>query len=183
MPSPATVAGVYAQALIEVATANGTLDAVVAACRDLGQALAPEALAELDDPRVGRGKAKDALRAVFANQPREIADLLQLLVDRNRLAEAPVILREAVARAESAAGIVRVRVSAARPLPADLMQRLATAVGGKAEIAVTIDPALIGGATIRVADRLVDGSVKRQLSEMYHSMINAPLSDSLWAKE
>lgn len=183
MANPATVTGVYAQALIEVAVANGTRDAVVEACRTLGQTLAPEALASLDDPRVGKQRAKDALRAVLADQPKPIIDLLQLLVDRNRLAEAPAILREAVARAEAAAGIVRVRVVAAQGLSSELSQRLVAAVGGKAEVAVTVDPALIGGATVRVGDRLVDASVKRQLSEMHHRMITAPLSDALWAKE
>lgn len=183
MANPATITGVYAQALLEVAVANGTRDLVVEACRNLSQALTTEALATLDDPRIGKLRAKAALRAALADQPKAISDLLQLLVDRNRLAEAPAILREAVARAEAAAGIVRVRVVAAQALSAELSQRLVAAVGGKAEVAVTVDPTLIGGATVRVGDRLVDASVKRQLSEMHHRMITAPLSEALWVSE
>lgn len=183
MANPATVTGVYAQALLEVAQAHGTSAVVVEACQALSQALTPDALASLDDPRVGKVRAKAALRSALADQPKAISDLLQLLVDRNRLAEAPAILREAVARAEAATGVVRVRVVAARPLSSELSQRLVAAVGGKAEVAVAIDPALIGGATVRVGDRLVDASVKRQLSEMHHRMITAPLSEALWVSE
>lgn len=183
MANPATVTGVYAQALLEVAESGGVRARVVEACLALSQALAPEALAALDDPRVGKKRAKEALKSVLSDQPKAISDLLQLLVDRNRLAEAPAILREAVARAEAAAGVVRVRIATAQPLSAELSQRLVAAVGGKAEVAVTLDPALIGGATVRVGDRLVDASVRRQLSEMHHRMITAPLSDALWASE
>ncbi len=183
MAHPATVPGVYAQGLLEVAAERGVQPAVIESCRALAEALAPEALAALDDPRVGKIRAKEALAAVLKDHPQVVIDLLRLLVDRNRLAEAPVILHEAVARAEAAAGVVRVRVTAARPLAAALTQRLIAAVGGKADITEVVNPALIGGATVRVGDRLVDASVKRQLSEMHNRMINAPLSDALWAKE
>jgi F-type H+-transporting ATPase subunit delta len=183
MATPATVPGVYAQGLLEVAAQRGVQPAVVDSCRALADALTPAALASLDDPRVGKTRAKEALGAVLAGQPREIIDLLRLLVDRNRLAEAPAILREAVRRAENAAGLVRVRVVSARPLLGDLEARLTAAVGGKAVISVVVNPALIGGATVRVGDRLVDASVKRQLREMHNRMINAPISDALWAKE
>lgn len=183
MAAPATVPGVYAQALLEVARERGTAAAVVAACQELAGAFSAATLAELDDPRVGKARAKDALRGVLADRPKEVVDLLALLVDRNRLADAPTILRETVRRAEAAEGVVRIKVVAARPLPAELSQRLAAAVGGKADLAVAVDPSLIGGAMVRVGDRLVDGSVKRQLREMHNRMINAPLSDALWAKE
>jgi F-type H+-transporting ATPase subunit delta len=183
MATPATVSGVYAQALLDVAIERGTRAVVVDGCRDLATALTADALATLDDPRVGKARAKEALRAVLASQPKEIIDLLQMLVDRNRLAEAPVILAEVVRRAEAADGFVNVRVVSARPLSDDLSQRLVAAVGGKAKIAVAVEPSLIGGATVRVGDRLVDASVKRQLREMHNRMITAPLSDALWVKE
>jgi len=183
MATPATVPGVYAQGLLEVAAERGVQPAVVESCRGLAAALTAEALAALDDPRVGKQRAKEALVAVLKDEPREVVDLLRLLVDRNRLGEAPAILKEAVRRAENADGLVRVRVTAARPLAAGLAERLTAAVGGKADIIVSVDPALIGGATVRVGDRLVDASVKRQLREMHNRMINVPISDALWAKE
>lgn len=183
MPAPATVPGVYAQALLELAQERGTRSAVVAACRDLADAFTVGSLSALDDPRVGKARAKDAIRGVLSAQPKEVTDLLLLLVDRNRLADAPAILREAVRRAEAADGIVRIKVVAAGQLPAEISQRLTAAVGGKADLVVAVDPSLIGGATVRVGDRLVDGSVKRQLREMHNRMINAPVSDALWAKE
>jgi F-type H+-transporting ATPase subunit delta len=183
MAAPATVAGVYAQALLEVSAERGVRPAVVAACRDLAQSLSPAALASLDDPRVGKARAKDALRAVLAAEPKEVLDLLLLLIDRNRLSDAPAILREAGLRAEADEGVVRIKVRSARPLSEELSKSLVAAVGGKAEVTVAVEPSLIGGATVRVGDRLVDASVKRQLREIHNRMITAPLSDALWAKE
>jgi hypothetical protein len=84
MAAPATVAGVYAQALLEVSAERGVRPAVVASCRELAQSLSQAALASLDDPRIGKVRAKDTLRAVLASEPKEVLDLLLLLIDRNR---------------------------------------------------------------------------------------------------
>jgi F-type H+-transporting ATPase subunit delta len=183
MPTPATVPGVYAEALLALAAERGSRAAVVEACRDLATGLTPAALAPLDDPRLGKQKAKAVVQQSLAQAPREVVDLLCLLIDRNRLPEAPGILREAVRRAEAADGSIRVRVVSARPLAPALADAIARAIGPGAQVVAAHDPALLGGITIRIGDRLVDGSVRRQLAEMKHRMLNAPVSDALWVKE
>jgi F-type H+-transporting ATPase subunit delta len=182
-----TVAGVYAQALLELADARGTRTAVVENCRELADGLGPASIAQLNDPRLGKAKAKDALRAGFAGKlEREVVDLLLLLVDRNRLADAPAIAAEAVAIAEREVGLVRVQLTTAEPLsPAaheQLTAGLKRQLGLGALIGTTTDPALIGGLTMRIGDVFVDGSVRRQLAEMKTKILNAPLGNSLWAE-
>lgn len=179
--SPATVAGVYAQALLQIAAERGDRAAVVDACRDLVHSFDISSLGELDDPRVGKAKAKSAIRGVLAGRPKSLIDLFQLLIDRNRLMDAPTILREAVRQADAADGLVRVRVTSAKPVPADATDRLAAVTGGRAQVEVAVDTALIGGVTIRVADTLVDASVRRQLREMRQAMLNTPIASTLWA--
>ncbi len=101
MATPATVTGVYAAALLAVARDQGVRPAVVEACRELAPTLAAGALAALDDPRLGKAKAKLAVAGVLAGKPKPVIELLQLLIDRNRLPEAGGILADAVRQAEA----------------------------------------------------------------------------------
>jgi F-type H+-transporting ATPase subunit delta len=184
MATPATVTGVYAAALLAVARDQGVRPAVVEACRELAPTLAAGALAALDDPRLGKAKAKTAvagvLAGVLAGRPKPLIDLLQMLIDRNRLPEAGGILADAVRQAEAEDGVVEVCVTSALPLSETNAQRITAATGANARLVTTVDPALVGGVTIRVGDRLVDASVRRHLREMHARMLTAPLSDALW---
>jgi F-type H+-transporting ATPase subunit delta len=182
MSVPATVPGVYASALLAVASEQGARAAVVQAARELAPAFAGGALATLDDPRLGRAAAKRAVAGVLTGRPKVLVDLVQLLIDRNRLSQAAAILDEAVRQAETEDGTVDVRVTTAAPLADADVQRIRAAAGAGARMATAVDPALIGGVTIRVGDRLVDASVRRHLREMHARMLNAPLGDALWQR-
>src|SRR5580704_10218256 len=98
----ATVAGVYAEALLALSDERGKRTAVVESCRALIDALDAQAIAQLDDPRLGKARALEALKAALAGKlEAEVLDLLLLLVERNRLADAPLIMGEAVRIAEA----------------------------------------------------------------------------------
>jgi F-type H+-transporting ATPase subunit delta len=181
----ATVQGVYAEALLEVADARNTRTAVVDACRALIDALDHETIAQLDDPRIGKQRAKDVLKAALAGHlEQDVLTLLYLLVDRNRLADAPAIAREAVRLAEAAVGLERIQVATAEALsPAastTLVDSIKRVFGPGALVAASTDASLIGGVTVRVGDLLIDGSVRRHLSEMKNRILNVPLGDRLW---
>jgi F-type H+-transporting ATPase subunit delta len=189
-----TVAGVYAQALLELADERRKREAVVANCRWLlggdGQAtvLTSELVAQLDDPRLGKDKAKQALAAALAGhcEP-EVVDLLRLLIDRNRLTDAANILTEAVRTADLAAGRVVVRIQAAATLGASAQEAVTAAItralGPSAQIQVQTVPELIGGMTIRVGDIYVDGSVRRKLAETKARLLEVQLRGDLWSKQ
>ena len=180
-----TVAGVYAQALLELADERGKRTAVVGSCRDLADLLSAALIASLDDPRVGKAHAKEALKKALAGQVEaEVVDLLLLLIDRNRLADAPAIIAEAVRSAEVQVGLVRVRVTSAHPLTAAesglIGERLKRALGPGVVIEAATDPALIAGMVLRFGDTQVDASVRRQLADMKQSILAAPVGTQLW---
>jgi F-type H+-transporting ATPase subunit delta len=184
--SRATVAGVYAEALLACADEAGRRESVLASCRILVTALTREQIAALDDPRLGRRQAKAALGAALdqAEADRLVADLLRLLIDRNRLADAPAILAEALRQADDAAHVIHVEVTAAAPLAPVSQERLRAAldrdIDGRVELEVRIDPDLIAGLTVRHGDFFLDGSARRRLHEMKNLILSAPVADELW---
>src|SRR5271167_331659 len=161
----ATVAGVYAEALLALADERGQRTAVVESCRALIDALDLDTISQLDDPRLGKERAKQVLRAALDGKlADEVRDLLLLLVERNRLADAPLIAREAVRIAEVEVGLVRIQVTTAVPPSGSGAAALSTSLkrifGPGTLITSSCDPALIGGLTVRNGDLLVDGSVR-----------------------
>jgi ATP synthase F1 delta subunit len=183
----ATVAGVYATALLEVADERGNRAAVVRDCRDLPDVLPAEQLARLDDPRLGKKQAKETLVSILSGKTeKEVLDLLLLLVDRNRLPDAIAIAQEAVRLAEADVGLVHVKVTTATALSETTARTLGDQVGrvlgGSAQVTRTVDAQLIGGLTMRVGDVFIDGSVRRHLDEMRKRIIDTPLqAQQLWA--
>jgi ATP synthase F1 delta subunit len=180
-----TIPGVYAAALLGLARDRQTVDAVVASCHKLADALTPAVVRPLNDPRFSRQQAKAAIEALIREEPKEVHDLLLLLVDRNRLEWAGAILNEAIRLYEEEEGIVHVHTTIAAPVDANFQQRMLERIrahnGAKAVLDLTIDPSLIGGFTSRTGDRYVDASGKRVLAEMRRAMLATPLPDSLWS--
>lgn len=176
-----TVPAVYATALLELARERGSYEAVVAACRGLQADFPAQALADLDDPRIGKARAKELVRAAFAGQPRELVDFFQLLVDRNRLQDARTIVEEVDELDDAAKGVQEVLLSVAAPLGqtarARLEQSLRQRYGERFELITTVDPRLFAGFTLRVGDRFVDGSARRKLNEMKSAILATPLDD------
>lgn len=63
-------------------------------------------------------------------------------------------------------GAATVTVETAHPLTAALRRRL-EAVARGAELRETVDPSLIGGARVRVDDRVVDGTIAGYLKQLH----------------
>ncbi|NJL08303.1 MAG: hypothetical protein HC900_08580, partial [Methylacidiphilales bacterium] len=71
-------------------------------------------------------------------------------------------------------GEVRAQVTVAEPLSeahrAALAQTLNTVTGKDVAIDVTVDPALIGGLTVKLGSRMVDASLRTKLNALRHAM-------------
>jgi F-type H+-transporting ATPase subunit delta len=72
---------------------------------------------------------------------------------------------------DHAKGLVRASVTVAEPLRDEhveaLKSALATVSGGQTvEIAVKVDPSIIGGLIVQLGSRMVDGSLKTKLNSI-----------------
>lgn len=175
------LAGRYAGALLELAEEKKQLDAVAADLRGLqGLIRESEDLRRLlRSPLLGRDRQAQALEAIL--QKAGVSDTTRrfaLVVAHNgrlfALAEMIEAYLEELARRR---GEVTAQVTAAQELSdtqhRNLEQALRKTVGGKVNIDLRVDPALIGGLVVRVGSRMIDNSLSSKLHRLEHAMKGA----------
>lgn len=67
-------------------------------------------------------------------------------------------------------GISQVKITTAHPLSKKSLQALEKSVRG-ASVETQVDPSLIGGATLRIDDRILDGSISGQLASLKQTLL------------
>jgi F-type H+-transporting ATPase subunit delta len=124
-----------------------------------------------------RQGAVDAAASALKLSPL-IVKFLRLLLDRQRIADLPLIARSFRAMVDQQAGRVRASVISARPLSDLELERLREALGRMTGRAIVLesktDSALIGGVVAQVGATMLDGSLRTQLERMRHELKNAP---------
>ncbi len=185
--SAATVPAVYASALLELAQENSSTSAVVESCMGILGVLRdnPELQRQIDSPHISRNQAKDMIVACFGDKVEaEVLTFLKLLIDRDRFGEAIAIFEAAIDASDKASGIVDVEVCSAQPLDDISAKNISRSLGGIFGEGIVmhnqVDADMIGGLTVRVGDYLIDGSVRRHLTEMKKRILDTPIQDDLW---
>lgn len=165
-----TVAARYAKALFIVTEKRNETSRALEDLKALGQVLAPGTrIADfLANPENRLPDKRDVLRRAFEGRVVPIvAIFIDLLLRKKRLAEFETVIVEFEALVEEALGIKRALVVSAVPLDEAEKRRLHEVLERttKAQIRLTseVDPELIGGAYVRIGDRVVDRSVKTLL--------------------
>jgi F-type H+-transporting ATPase subunit delta len=169
----------YAQAIYELSAEKKLLDQVEA---ELGLVESTiNAYSELATliyhPRVLAKAKKETITKIFS---KDVADFvlkfLMLLVDKRRETILPAIIREYVKLANVARNIVEAEVTTAMPLGADQQQALIAKLGmvtGKTIVLKThINKAIIGGVVVKIGDKLIDGSIARQLETLKNALLH-----------
>ncbi len=96
------------------------------------------------------------------------ANFLKLVARKRRLFALPDMIRAYLALADRDKGVTRASVTAAEPLSeshlATLKAALQEVAGGKSvDLAVKLDPAIIGGIIVQLGSRMIDSSLKTKL--------------------
>jgi len=177
MARPKTSARRYAEAAFEIAERDATVEEWRSQLSRAAAALAePAVVRRLEDPAVPFEERAHAIsEGLGAEMMPGVRNLVLLMLRRRRLAQLAAISAEFRALYNRRAGIVEATAVSAVPLSdddlAELRRRLAATVGGKLELTVQVDPALIGGVAVRIGDRLIDGSVRGRLERLRNSLI------------
>ncbi|MGB8477151.1 MAG: ATP synthase F1 subunit delta [Candidatus Acidiferrum sp.] len=164
----------YANALADVAMAQGAADSTLKQLAEFGAAfdLSAELRNFLSSPGVPRSAKHGVIEQIAARTGagKIIRNFLFVIADHHRTHMLPEIIatfQEVVRRRQ---GIAEAEISSAVELSAaqkkKFAQTLERLTGKKIQAKYSLDPALLGGAVVRVGDTVYDGSVRNSLNEL-----------------
>ncbi|HET6262744.1 MAG TPA: F0F1 ATP synthase subunit delta [Chloroflexia bacterium] len=164
----------YAQAIFEIARDTNTLDKWLSDLKTLNSIFGNDnAVDTLDDPRLtGDNQRKIIAEHLPKGTVSELAEnMLQLLVQRDRLSLLPRIVQLFQEMYNKEKGIVIAHVTTAVPLDEahkrSVAEQISRMSGGKqVELRLTEDPRILGGIITRIGDELIDASVASRLADL-----------------
>ena len=108
-----------------------------------------------------------------------VLNLIKLMIRRGRIHELPRLAAEFRRLDNARQGITIATAVSAAPLTKEeieaLTRRMEQFTGGRIELAVQVDPSLLGGVVVRVGDRLIDGSVRGRLERLRNQLVSGAL--------
>jgi F-type H+-transporting ATPase subunit delta len=172
-----TIARNYAEALFELGQRAGSaeryadlIDAVAAAVETT-----PRVEAVLMSPRVPKSEKARILGDAMKDAPRDFVLFLQALVKRGRHRLLREIAHEYVELLDQKLDRVRAGVTLARA-PDDKLKRtiqelLSRQLEKQVIASYSVDPEILGGAIIRVGERVLDGSLRRRMTRLRRQLL------------
>ena len=177
-----TIARSYAEALFELGEKHQEAAAYGTWLDDLARMIesSPEMRAFMLTPKIPAEAKQTALRSAYAGRVSPMfLNFLQIVVRKRRQGLFADIAREYHDLLDERLGRLHVEVTVARAGAAgsetDLAQRLSRSLGKTVVPHVSVDPAILGGVVIRYGDRVLDGSLRRQLVALRSRMLEAEL--------
>ena len=172
-----TVARNYAEVLFDIANRSGQperyaelIDAVAAAVDTI-----PRLQTVLMSPRIPKSEKARFLGAALKDTPRDFVLWLQALVKRGRQGILREMASEYLALVDEKMGRVRASVTLARQPDEKLRRTIEENLGRQLdkEVIATylVEPEILGGAIIRVGDRVLDGSVRRRMTKLRRQLL------------
>ena len=162
MPLSGSAARRYAEAILDLATAEKAVDEYRASLDSLAAGISPQAIRALRNPAVPVKQRLAAIEAVTKGQPKAIRSLLLLLEQRDRIALLPDIARAFGDLVDRRAGIVKAKITTAVALDdkqrRGFVDRLEKSSGHTLKSTFAVDESLIGGAVIQLGDHQVDSA-------------------------
>lgn len=177
MAGPTTAARRYAEAALELARRDGSLDAWLVELRLAVELVGvEEAATVVDNPAIAWEQRRAIIAGLLGSRVgTPTRNLVLLLARRGRLAILPRVADEFGRLVDREHGLVVATVTSAQPLePAELAaiaERVQALAGARVEVKAAVDPDLIGGLTVQVGDRLIDASVRGRLARLRDSLV------------
>lgn len=163
----------YARALFEMAQAEGVVSRVEEELYRLGELLKgnPELLQFLKDPNIKPEGKRRALSDLFQGRVHPLVlTTLITLSDQDRGGRVLRVIEEFSGIAATARQKVTGEVTTATALDSDTLGRLVAELnrvtGKNIQLFQKVDPAILGGAIIKVGEQIIDGSLRRKLDQI-----------------
>ena len=167
------VASRYAKALLGLASERGELKAVESDINTLSSLVDSSKEFELllVSPVVKPDQKKAVLNALLKDKLSEVTFMfIILLVSKGREGAIASIVEEAKSQLRAMNNIQAATVKTASPLDEDsrakILAQVAKLHNGEVELKEIVDPEILGGFVLRLDDKEIDASIKRQLNTL-----------------
>lgn len=174
-----TVAARYARALFIVTEKRGETERALEDLQALAALFRPDTAVGrlMATPQVLLADKRKALLGVLKGRALDSVALFgDLLLRKKRIRELDIIATEFEALVEKKQGVQRAHAVSAVPLePAELQRlhaELERTTGAKIKLTTEVDPDLLGGALVRIGDRVIDRSVKSLLEAIEEQLMH-----------
>ncbi len=173
------IARVYASSLIEVGQEQNILSDLEEEMKFLSDLMADKADLSLflGSPAIPRDAKKDFVDKVFKGKlSGYIVNFLKVLIENDRQSCIHDIYRAFMEQMDNVYNRQRVTVISSVPLDASLKSKLTEKMKGIIQKNVLlieeIDPGILGGIIIKIGDRVIDGSLKKDLRNIRYNLLN-----------
>lgn len=170
------VATRYAEALFGIARDQNLVAEVEANLRTVQETIdgSRDLQRILYHPQVPVVVKKNIMREIFRDLLPVTRNFLSVVLDRRREFFLKAIIEHYIELVNQTRNIVEVTVTSAVEIPlvlkVNLTQHLCRLTGKEVRVNYRIDPEIIGGLVIRIGNRVVDASIKRQLERIGESI-------------
>ena len=164
----------YANAMADIALAQGAAEPAGKQLRDFGAAYeqSAELRTFLASPAVGVEDKHVVIEKIAARLGASIIirNFLFVIADNRRTHLIPDVIAAFEEVIRQREGVAEAEISSAVELSAkqkkEMAATLAKLTGKEIETKYALDPALLGGAVVRIGDTIYDGSLRSRLNEM-----------------
>lgn len=167
----------YAEAAFELATRDDAFDAWSSGLELVaGVAADPTVSHIIDNPAKPYAERQAIVAKLFDGRVTSgVMNLARLLAKRGRFESLPAVAAEFTRLLNRRNGIVEAVVRSAAPLSAAETEaigaRITAMTGSGVSLRAEVDPALIGGLTVRIGDQLLDASVRGRLERLREQLV------------
>lgn len=170
----------YARALFDLATAADTVDAAGVGIAAIAEAIgkSPELADALGDVSLPAAKKSGILAELFAGVAPEAIGVALVAIERDGVKSLPGLSAAFDEIAQAERNVVVAEVTTASPLAADVrtkvQEKLSASIGKPVVLRERVDASVLGGIRIRVAGRVLDGTLSKQLTSIRSALSDSP---------
>jgi F-type H+-transporting ATPase subunit delta len=171
MAESLTIARPYAEAAFKTALQHNALpswsDTLQRLCAVVSST---EASALIGNPQIPASEVAAIVADVAGEVTQPQRNFVSLLAENERLTVLPEIVELFERLRNDHERVIDARVSSAFALSPEQIEQIRATLearrGGKVQVTVSVDPALIGGVSIRIGDEVMDASVRGKLAQL-----------------
>ncbi|WP_300361375.1 ATP synthase F1 subunit delta [Fusobacterium sp.] len=162
----------YAEAIFSVGESNNNLKEIYDALNSLMEMYVKDKEFKnfINHPLISLEDKRDFLDKIYKDETEEVKNILFYLLEKGRISDIREIVAEYLKIFYAKNQILDVEATFAMELTeaqkAKLIENLEKSTKKKINIKVNVDKSIIGGGILKIGDKIIDGTIKTQLSTL-----------------